>query len=880
MALRPKRVGGPGKRAGPGGDLRFQVLVDSGQALIWASGPDKKRDYFNLPWLRFRGRTLEQELGDGWIEGIHPDDMKSFIGRYQSAFDRREPFSIEFRLRRYDGEFRWVQDDGTPRFDIQGNLLGYIGHCLDITDRKRTEERNESLLAAVREEKTILSALLDSMTDEVWFADAHGRFTLVNAAGLKEFSLDPGQKIEVKALAESLEVFRPDGSPRPLEEAPPLRALSGEVIRNEEEIVRSPASSGLRYRQVSAAPVRDSGGRIIGTVSVVRDITELKRAEEALQRSERRQNSYIDNSPMAAIEWDSNFIVTRWAGEAEMIFGWSPAETIGKPIMDLGIIYEEDLPIVLRTMERLAEGTSKYVISVNRNHTKSGQIILCEWHNSVLADARGKMVSVLSLVLDITERKRMEEDLRSLSMRQEAILSAVPDIIMEVDTKKAYGWANPAGLEFFGEDVIGKEAADYFMGEQETYALVQPLFNGREDTFYVESWQRRKDGENRLLAWWCHVMKDARGNVTGALSTARDITEHKRAEDDLRASEARLSTALQMSRAGYWEYDVDGDTFTFNDHFYRIFRTTAAKVGGYQMSSADYARRFCHPEDARRVGEETRMAIESRDPNYSRQIEHRILFADGEVGTITVRFFIVKDEHGRTVKTYGVNQDITERKRAEEAIQASLREKGILLREIHHRVKNNMQVISSLLNLQAEHIADADARRMIKEGQLRIRSMALIHEKLYRARDLSKVEFASYIQSLTMHLFQFFGVDPEQVRLEFDLEDVRLDINTAVPCGLLLNELVSNVLKHAFPGGRKGTLRIRLRREKDGSVELRVADDGAGFPEGLDLRRPGSFGLQIVDLLVGQLEGTMELDRENGTAFTIVFRELEYKIRT
>ena len=178
-------------------------------------------------------------MGDGWIEGVHPDDLKSFIERYRSAFDRRDRFSIEFRLRRYDGEFRWIQDDGTPRFDIQGNFLGYIGHCLDVTDRKRAEEKNESLLAAVREEKTILSTLIDSITDEVWFADSEGRFTLANPAAIKEFALDPDRLVDVETLAKSLEVFRPDGSPRTVEEAPPLRALAGEVVRNQEELVRT-----------------------------------------------------------------------------------------------------------------------------------------------------------------------------------------------------------------------------------------------------------------------------------------------------------------------------------------------------------------------------------------------------------------------------------------------------------------------------------------------------------------------------------------------------------------------------------------------------------------------------------------------------------------
>jgi two-component sensor histidine kinase len=231
----------------------------------------------------------------------------------------------------------------------------------------------------------------------------------------------------------------------------------------------------------------------------------------------------------------------------------------------------------------------------------------------------------------------------------------------------------------------------------------------------------------------------------------------------------------------------------------------------------------------------------------------------------------------RVLHEWGMLQ---ERKRAEEAVQVSLREKEILLREIHHRVKNNLQVISSLFNLQAGYIKDKEALRILKEGQTRIRSMALVHEKLYQSGNLSKIDLAGYIQSLSAHLFHVYLVDPNQVRLETEYGDVTLDINSAVPCGLILNELISNALKHAFPAGRKGVLTIRLRRGKDGAVELRIADNGVGFPKGLDFRRTESLGLQIVSLLVGQLEGTIKLDGKNGTAFTVAFHETKRGLRT
>ena len=260
--------------------------------------------------------------------------------------------------------------------------------------------------------------------------------------------------------------------------------------------------------------------------------------------------------------------------------------------------------------------------------------------------------------------------------------------------------------------------------------------------------------------------------------------------------------------------------------------------------------------------------------------EEPILTAKKGQRLLHTRKVCIRGADGATKYLLGISEDITERKRAEEAIQASLREKEILLREIHHRVKNNMQIISSLFNLQAGHVKDKDARRMLKEGQLRIRSMALVHEKLYQSRDLSKIDFADYLRSLSDHLFRFFRIDAGRIRLETDLEQVHLDINSAIPCGLLVTELMTNALTHAFPGKRNGVIGIRLLQGEGGIVELRVTDDGVGFPEAVDFRHTESLGLQIVSLLVGQLEGTIELDRKGGTAFTIAFRELGYKART
>jgi two-component sensor histidine kinase len=216
-------------------------------------------------------------------------------------------------------------------------------------------------------------------------------------------------------------------------------------------------------------------------------------------------------------------------------------------------------------------------------------------------------------------------------------------------------------------------------------------------------------------------------------------------------------------------------------------------------------------------------------------------------------------------------QEIAERVRAEEQVKASLREKEVLLQEIHHRVKNNLQVISSLLYLQAKKVQDPQVLDIFRESQNRVRSMALIHEKLYQAQDLAGIDFDEYIHNLAAYLFHVYSTSTRVVTLRVQSDDVFLPVDAAVPCGLILNELISNALKHAFPGDRGGQVRVELCTGHDYQYILKVGDDGVGLPPDLDLHATGSLGLQVVNTLVDQLGGTIELDTRSGTEFTITF---------
>lgn len=247
---------------------------------------------------------------------------------------------------------------------------------------------------------------------------------------------------------------------------------------------------------------------------------------------------------------------------------------------------------------------------------------------------------------------------------------------------------------------------------------------------------------------------------------------------------------------------------------------------------------------------------------------------DGRRFPVSLSRSVVLDGTGRRLAVVGVARDITARRQAEEQVRASLKEKEVLLREIHHRVKNNLQVVSSLLNLQTGYIQDDRVADALRDSQNRVKSMALIHERLYQSRILTRIDFKDYLESLIGHVKSSYrGVG--DVRVSTDIQQVFLNVDEAIPCGLMVNELVSNALKHAFPEDLQGELKVSLRVEEADAerqtLVLEVGDNGAGFPPDVDFERTQSLGLQLVSMLARQIRGELELIRSPGTLIRLRF---------
>jgi PAS domain S-box-containing protein len=232
----------------------------------------------------------------------------------------------------------------------------------------------------------------------------------------------------------------------------------------------------------------------------------------------------------------------------------------------------------------------------------------------------------------------------------------------------------------------------------------------------------------------------------------------------------------------------------------------------------------------------------------------------------------IKDSNGNVLGSIHIAHDITKRKEMEEKLKKTLEEKNTLMREIYHRTKNNLMVISSLLNLQSRYIKDENTQSIFKESQNRAKSMAMIHEKLYKSEDLEHLNFSEYIINLSNDLYDTYTLDKNLIKLVLDIDDVTLNVEISIPLALIMNELLTNSLKHAFPNGKSGEIKVELKKY-DEIIKLTVSDNGIGFPEDLDYNNTDTLGMLIVNSLTDQIDGELNLEKNNGTRFTLTFKE-------
>ena len=553
---------------------------------------------------------------------------------------------------RIDGvEDRISEVSTSPIRDAGGNIVQVVHVARDITDSWRAEE-------ARRMERENFRNSLEMSPLGVQIVAAGGQSLFVNRALLNMLGYDNLREWNSVPLERRL---TPDSAAW-VAAIRDKHARGDAVPPYEHELTAVRKDGQLRTLRIHRNEMNWNGRKVAQVV--YQDITDRKRSEAALRQSEGayRQLAESVSDVFFAIDWDMKY--TYWNKACEKLTGIPAEAALGKHFLDIFPDNEATRELQRLYLEAMKTGQPQHVTAAY----PGGQNLVHE----ISAYPSPGGVSVF--VKDVTERQRAEQNLRRLSQHQETILATVPDIIMEVDANHVYTWANRAGADFFGDDVIGKEASHYFEGTQDTYDTVRPLFDGTGDAIYTESWQRRKDGARRLLAWWCHSLRGDGGEIIGALSAAQDITDRRRAEDLLRESEEHFRKLVATSPDGIATVGSNG-LVTFASQ-------RVADLFGYPDASGAVGRsplEWIAPQDKERARDTLRRVLET---NASGRHEYLMVKSDGTQFMGEVSSSALRDDRGASLGLVAIVRDITGRKQAE----ATLRLSDAVFKSIHEAV--------------------------------------------------------------------------------------------------------------------------------------------------------------------------------------------------
>ncbi len=765
--------------------------------------------------------------------------------------------------------------------EAKGELVG-TAIVRDITEHKQREE-------AIKDSEERLRILFEYAPDAYYLNDLKGNFIDGNRAaekitGYKREELIGGNFLKLKLL-----------DPQDSLKAASLLAknLMGKPTEPEEFVLKR--KNGTRVPvEIKTFPIKIKGKAVV--LGIARDISRRKKAEEKLKLERAYIDQLFESSQEAIVMADKNGQVMRSNDEFISLFGFSSNnEVVGKHVDDL--IVPDDLREIAKSITNNVRMGDTVSLETVRQR-KDGKLI----DVSVLAspiEVGDKLLGVYGIYRDISERKKWEKKLRESAV----YLNIMGDVLIVCDPELRVVKVNKAFSNLWGytpNEVLGKPVFELFKkGELAKHRreMEKAVREGGVRAF--ETIALTKEKKEIDVSITGTVLKDKKGKLLNFTALFHDITERKHAEkiqsslykiseatnktrnlDDLFNEIHRIVGELMPSENFYIAlYDSVDDTVSFPYFVDELQKSLPPRKSGKGLT--EYVIRTGKPllapfgvfKELKKKGE-----VELTGDPWIYWLGVPLKIRGKTIGVLTLQSYSEDLKYGEREKNIlmFVSTQVAmaiERKRAEEELRTSLKEKEVLLKEIHHRVKNNLQVISSLLLLQSKQIKGKKNIELFKESQNRVKSMALIHEKLYQSQDLASIDFREYLNTLIVGLFRSYQARSGHIDLKLDVDDISLGVDTAIPCGLIINELVSNSLKHAFPNGHEGEVRVALHPINKKDVELVISDNGVGIPKDLDFRQTNSLGLHLVTILAeDQLDGEIKLSRDKGTEFRLKLR--------
>lgn len=831
---------------------------------------------------KMTGYTKDELLKMDIWDIIHTDDHAILQDIFPEGSQETDPSkTYEIRLITKNREVRSLEIALSPlAFNGTASVLG---SARDITERKTAEE-------ALRKSEEKYRSIFNTFDDLYYQTEMNGIITILSPSCKKLTGWDPSELVGTQVL---------DLYPYPEQRKLLLEHMfENGAVHDYEVILLNKKGEHLNV-SVTSHVVRNEKGEPVAIEGTLRDITERIRFENALFESEERFRTLADFLPVMIFETDLDGMLTFGNRMILPVFGIDP-DAIGAKINVITYIVPEDRERAVENIKKMYAGiprTSTEYTLIRKDGSRFPALISA---NPILDRKSGAPVGMRGAIIDLSERKEAERILQESEQYLKTIFNSVHTALVVVDPKThTIHDLNPAAVNLIGEpreSLIGMPCRQALCPAREEHCPVTDLHmrvENREQIIITPSGRKipvtktivpvtiakkeyllenivditdRKRAEDAVQKAFLELERkvDERTVELSRLTEnlRHEIAERNRVMDALRVSEEKYRSLVDTSPDIIWEIDLSGKIRYINPIVTTVTGYTPEELAGRRITDL-----VPEHEQARIVSEV--LAYRSVEGSLA-PLEVPLLHQDGRHMVIEIRPSKITDPDGTVTGFRGVARDVTEMRAMQDEIAASLKEKEILLKEIHHRVKNNMQVISSLLSLQAKMVKDEKSRAAIMESQTRVMSIALVHERLYQSKSLARIDYGEYVQKMAETLFNSYNVRPDRVALDIDITDIILPISKAIPVSLIINELLSNSLKYAFLDDRKGTVGIIFKKEGDRHF-LTVWDDGAGLPEGYQWDKAETLGLQLVVSLVGQLAGTIAFTGKKGTRFDIEF---------
>jgi PAS domain S-box-containing protein len=828
--------------------------------IFWRLDVDLKFIDVNPQALRILGYPSKDIIGHHLSEFLPFNDLEDNIKAFDESLKTKKVISYQSQWITQDGRELIIKRRIKPIWDDNNNFIGFIGIDRDITsqvENKKALKKMEKRYESVFEDASVGMAIVG----------LEGNFIQVNKA-LCEFL---GYSDKELCSKKFVEITYPDDIQISKESLISILEGHKKADRLKKRYIRKDGQ--IVWADVNTILIRKKNGDPHHFITHIIDINTEQNAQATLNESEKHIRAIFDTVRSGIFLTDVNGTVNYANNYMTKMFGYELKELIGIPYTNLTFIDERYE--ARENIMKLIDGEIDHVFIERIYRRKDGKLFWGQLSGTRILNDDGSLLGLIGVITNINERKKAEQDV-------DRFFRLSSDLLCIVDMDGVFKQVNPSWSRVLGwdtEELVSKSILEFVHPDDldATTEEIKMARKGHKSVRFMNQ-VRNKVGSYKWLSW--NSMPLPKEKLIYA--SARDITDRKLIEDALKESEQRLSDIFDFLPDATFAINMEGEVIAWNRAIEEMTGTSKDEImgkGNFAYSIPWYGEP--RPILIDLINEENSEYISRYD--YVNK-EGQTFFAEvfvpsvygGKGGYLWLIASPLFDHEGKQYGAIESVRDITERKTADEQLIKSLKEKEVLLQEIHHRVKNNMQIISSLLNLQTQYVDD-EAVDVLKESQNRVKSMSIIHEKLYRSNDFTRINIADYINSLVNGLFHSYAIKDDQVTLNFDIDDIKLNIETAVPCGLIISELVSNSLKYAFPDG-KGEIRISLKEVYD-QIELIISDNGIGLPDDLDIAKNDSLGLKLVNSLTNQIDGQIELDRSQGTTYRIIFKELEYNKR-